>query len=64
MRNKSLFLTFFSLMLVFTISASAQTWEIDKAHSGVGFTVKHMVVAKSTANSTISAGQSHSMKRI
>ncbi len=46
MRNKSLFLTFFSLMLVFTISASAQTWEIDKAHSGVGFTVKHMVVAK------------------
>jgi len=29
-------------------SLSAATWEIDKAHSSVGFTVKHMVISKVT----------------
>jgi len=27
-------------------SLSAATWEIDRAHSSVGFTVKHMVISK------------------
>jgi polyisoprenoid-binding protein YceI len=32
--------------IAFTVpSLSAATWEIDKAHSSVGFTVKHMVIS-------------------
>lgn len=32
--------------LTMVVSAEAQTWNIDVAHSGVGFTVRHLVVTK------------------
>ena len=37
-------------LAVIAVSASAQTdqWQIDKVHSTVGFSVRHMVVAKTT----------------
>lgn len=48
MRNKSLLFSLVALVLLFAFGINAQAWEIDKAHSKVGFTVKHMVVAKVT----------------
>jgi polyisoprenoid-binding protein YceI len=35
-----------SLLLVFASLARAEKWEIDVAHSSVGFSVRHMVVTK------------------
>src|SRR5512138_1686533 len=32
------------------VSAQAQAWKVDKAHSSVGFTVKHMVVTNVNGN--------------
>jgi len=32
------------------VPASAATWEIDAAHSSVGFTVKHLIIAKVHGN--------------
>ena len=34
------------MLAVFAFGANAHAWEIDMAHSEMGFTVKHMVVAK------------------
>jgi len=48
MRNKSLLFSLVALVMLFAFGINAQAWEIDKAHSKVGFTVKHMVVAKVT----------------
>jgi len=48
MRNKSILFSLIALVLLFAFGINAQAWEIDKAHSHVGFTVKHMVVAKVT----------------
>lgn len=33
------------MLALFSVSASAQTWEFDKAHSEVGFEVSHMVIS-------------------
>lgn len=33
-------------LIIFVSPALAQTWQIDKAHSSVGFTVKHLVISK------------------
>jgi len=46
MRSKSILFSLVALVMLFALSINAQAWEIDKAHSQVGFTVKHMVVAK------------------
>ena len=35
-----------AVMVLITGSAMAQTWNIDKAHSSVGFAVRHMVISK------------------
>ena len=32
--------------LVFAVPAMAESWQIDKAHSSVGFTVQHLVITK------------------
>ncbi|MFH2056117.1 MAG: YceI family protein [bacterium] len=34
------------LLALLSISASAQTWEFDVAHSGIDFKVSHMVISK------------------
>jgi len=39
----------FLLLILFSmigISADAQSWRIDKAHSSIGFTVRHLVISK------------------
>ena len=36
------------LMLVLTISSPAATWNIDMAHSSIGFSVRHLVISKTT----------------
>lgn len=48
MFKKSLFM----LLLVFAISSisSAASWNVDVAHSSVGFSVRHMVVSKTKGN--------------
>jgi len=33
-------------VLIFTSSLMATEWEVDAAHSSIGFTVKHMVISK------------------
>ena len=41
------------LMLAFVfmaLSASAQNWEVEKVHSSVGFSVKHLVISKVKGN--------------
>lgn len=42
---KRFFMTLFVLS-VFSISAFADTWNIDKAHSSIGFSVRHLVISK------------------
>ncbi len=34
------------LMMLLVAGASADTWNIDKAHSSVGFSVRHMVISR------------------
>lgn len=34
------------LIAVLTVSSYAQHWELDKAHSNIGFSVKHLVISK------------------
>ena len=46
MQHKSIFFTAFVLFLWLGLSLQAASWTIDKSHSQVGFTVKHMVIAK------------------
>jgi polyisoprenoid-binding protein YceI len=46
MSNKSFLYSIVAVLAIFMFSTSTRAWEIDKAHSQVGFTVKHMVVAK------------------
>lgn len=41
-------LTAVVLMLVLAISSPAATWKLDKAHSSIGFSVRHMVISKTT----------------
>jgi len=35
-----------ALILILALSAPAATWNVDKVHSSVGFSVRHMVIAK------------------
>ncbi len=41
-------LTAVVLMLVLAVSVPAATWKLDKAHSSIGFSVRHMVISKTT----------------
>ncbi len=50
MRFKSLLIAVVAAFVLFGLSVNSQAWELDKAHSSVGFTVKHMVVAKVNGN--------------
>jgi len=40
------------LAVILSASARAEIWEIDKVHSSVGFSVRHLVIAKTTGNFT------------
>lgn len=42
-KRLAIVLTVISIM---SVSAMAQSWDFDKAHSNVGFSVRHMVIAK------------------
>ena len=42
--------SFVALLLMLTVSAGAAEWNIDAAHSSVGFSVRHLVVSKTTGN--------------
>ncbi len=46
MRFKPCFIAVAAALALFVFAFNAQAWEIDKPHSSVGFTVRHMVVAK------------------
>ncbi len=37
-----------SLLFIFAFNATAQDWNVDKAHSSFGFSVRHMVISKTT----------------
>ena len=45
------------LTVLLVVSAHAGIWEIDKAHSSVGFSVRHLVIAKTTGNFTEFTGK-------
>ena len=38
------------LLIAFATTSFAADWELDKAHSSVGFSVRHMVVSKTKGN--------------
>lgn len=57
MVHKSFILKSVVVMMLLAISLPAATWEIDKSHTEVGFTVKHMVIAKVTGKFTQFDGQ-------
>ena len=41
----------FLTLLIATLAASAQSdWKLDKAHSSITFTVKHMVISEVTGS--------------
>ncbi len=46
---KRLFVTFLALSL-FSVSAFAETWNFDQAHSSIGFSVRHLVISKTKGN--------------
>ncbi|MBN1482752.1 polyisoprenoid-binding protein [candidate division KSB1 bacterium] len=52
MGYKSIILKAFAVIIAFSFSLPASTWEIDKSHTEVGFSVKHMVVATVTGKFT------------
>ena len=39
---------FITLLVVSSLFAQAKEWKLDKAHSGVSFTIKHMVISEVT----------------
>ena len=41
-------LTAVVLMLILAVSSPAATWKLDKAHSSIGFSVRHLVISKTT----------------
>lgn len=45
MKRSFLILTAFVLAAGLAVTANAQAWQLDKSHSEVGFSVKHMVIA-------------------
>ncbi len=45
------------MLAVFTVSAGAATWNVDKSHSTVGFKVRHMVISKVTGHFSDFEGQ-------
>lgn len=57
MRLKSIFSTAFALLLAVAVTAQANTWELDKSHTQVGFTVTHMVVTKVSGEFTEYEGE-------
>ena len=44
---KKMFLIMF-LVVIFATTGQADTWSLDKAHSSVGFSVRHLVISKTT----------------
>ena len=44
---KKMFLIMF-LVVIFATTGQADTWGLDKAHSSVGFSVRHLVISKTT----------------
>lgn len=41
-------LTVILTVAVIAVAAKAETWSVDKAHSSLGFSVRHMVISKTT----------------
>ena len=48
--------SFLALVLMLSVSASAAEWKIDAPHSSVGFSVRHLVVSKTTGHFTAFSG--------
>jgi polyisoprenoid-binding protein YceI len=48
--------SFLALVLMLSVSAGAAEWNIDAPHSSVGFSVRHLVVSKTTGHFTAFSG--------
>ena len=57
MRLQSLFITALAMIMAVVFTAQANTWEIDKSHTQIGFTVTHMVVTKVSGEFTEYEGE-------